>query len=192
VRSRRLALVDRSLTRLTQKPILRSFVWAAFGPPFSFFVTLVYTLQRAMATGASGTAADAMSFFTLASGPGYGFSFASNSPPPAGFTTEQVFDNTLVLDASGNVIKWALELGTGPGGNFVASYNSSFVQDFADQNNINISISTTPGTWSCLTDNGGECGLSPAPGPIPGAGFLSYVALGLLGLGSAGWKRLRI
>jgi hypothetical protein len=30
-----------------------------------------------------------------------------------------------------------------------------------------------------------------APGPIPGAGLLSYLALGLLGLGSMGWKRLR-
>jgi hypothetical protein len=30
-----------------------------------------------------------------------------------------------------------------------------------------------------------------SPGPIPGAGFLSYVALGLLGVGSAGWKRWR-
>jgi hypothetical protein len=30
-----------------------------------------------------------------------------------------------------------------------------------------------------------------APGPIPGAGLLSYVALGLLGLGSAGWNRWR-
>jgi hypothetical protein len=32
---------------------------------------------------------------------------------------------------------------------------------------------------------------SAAPGPIPGAGLLSYLALGLLGLGSMGWKRLR-
>jgi hypothetical protein len=33
----------------------------------------------------------------------------------------------------------------------------------------------------------------PAPGPIPipGAGLLSYLAIGLLGLGSFGWKRLR-
>jgi hypothetical protein len=30
-----------------------------------------------------------------------------------------------------------------------------------------------------------------APGPIPGAGLLSYIALGLIGLGSYGWKRLR-
>jgi hypothetical protein len=33
--------------------------------------------------------------------------------------------------------------------------------------------------------------ISAAPGPIPGAGLLSYLALGLLGLGSYGWKRLR-
>jgi len=31
----------------------------------------------------------------------------------------------------------------------------------------------------------------PAPGPIPGAGLLSYLALGLLGLSSVGWKRFR-
>jgi hypothetical protein len=31
----------------------------------------------------------------------------------------------------------------------------------------------------------------PAPGPIPGAGVLSFVALGLIGLGTAGLKRLR-
>jgi hypothetical protein len=30
-----------------------------------------------------------------------------------------------------------------------------------------------------------------APGPIPGAGLLSYIALGLFGLGSAGFKRWR-
>ena len=34
--------------------------------------------------------------------------------------------------------------------------------------------------------------VSPAPGPIPGAGLLSYIALGILGLGSMGWKRLRM
>jgi hypothetical protein len=34
--------------------------------------------------------------------------------------------------------------------------------------------------------------INPAPGPIPGAGLLSYIALGILGLGSMGWKRLRI
>ena len=28
--------------------------------------------------------------------------------------------------------------------------------------------------------------VSPAPGPIPGAGLLSYIALGILGLGSMG------
>jgi hypothetical protein len=33
--------------------------------------------------------------------------------------------------------------------------------------------------------------VSATPGPIPGSGFLSYIALGLLGLGSLGWKRLR-
>jgi hypothetical protein len=31
--------------------------------------------------------------------------------------------------------------------------------------------------------------VNAAPGPIPGAGLLSYVALGFLGLGSEGWKR---
>jgi hypothetical protein len=36
-----------------------------------------------------------------------------------------------------------------------------------------------------------QFGASPAPGPIPGAGLLSYLAVGLLGLGSVGWKRLR-
>jgi hypothetical protein len=34
--------------------------------------------------------------------------------------------------------------------------------------------------------------LQPAPGPIPGAGLLSYIALGLLGVGSAAWKRLQM
>jgi probable HAF family extracellular repeat protein len=32
----------------------------------------------------------------------------------------------------------------------------------------------------------------PAPGPIPGSGLLSYVALAMLGLVSAGWKRWRL
>jgi hypothetical protein len=35
-----------------------------------------------------------------------------------------------------------------------------------------------------------DVSVTPAPGPIPGAGLLSYVAVGLLGLGSIGWKRL--
>jgi hypothetical protein len=38
-----------------------------------------------------------------------------------------------------------------------------------------------PGTWT----------LQAAPGPIPGAGLLSYLALGLLSLGSVEWKRFR-
>jgi hypothetical protein len=33
--------------------------------------------------------------------------------------------------------------------------------------------------------------VNAAPGPIPGAGLLSYIALGLFGFGSMGWKRLR-
>jgi hypothetical protein len=33
--------------------------------------------------------------------------------------------------------------------------------------------------------------LCPSPGPIPGAGLLSYVALGLVGLGVASWKKWR-
>jgi hypothetical protein len=143
-----------------------------------------------LATGASGTASDAMSFFTLSSGPGYGYSFASNSPSPAGFTTEHVNDDTVIVGANGKITGWALELSHQS--NIVATYNiAAVIQDFADQNNINISISSTPGTWSCLTANGAACGLSPAPGPIPGAGLLSYIAIGLLGLGSLGWKRLR-
>jgi hypothetical protein len=32
---------------------------------------------------------------------------------------------------------------------------------------------------------------APAPGPIPGAGLLSFVAVGLVGLGTAGLNRLR-
>jgi hypothetical protein len=32
---------------------------------------------------------------------------------------------------------------------------------------------------------------SAAPGTIPGAGLLSYIALGILRLGSMGWKGLR-
>jgi hypothetical protein len=43
------------------------------------------------------------------------------------------------------------------------------------------SDSGDPGTWT----------LAAAPGPIPGAGLLSCLALGLFGLGSTGWKRLR-
>jgi hypothetical protein len=34
--------------------------------------------------------------------------------------------------------------------------------------------------------------LQPATGPIPGAGLLSYIALGLLGVESAAWKRLQM
>ena len=37
-----------------------------------------------------------------------------------------------------------------------------------------------------------ELSVNAAPGPIPGAGLLSYLALGTFGLGSAGWKRLRM
>ncbi len=36
-----------------------------------------------------------------------------------------------------------------------------------------------------------EFNLVAAPGPIPGAGLLSYIALGVLGLGSAAWRRYR-
>jgi hypothetical protein len=32
---------------------------------------------------------------------------------------------------------------------------------------------------------------APAPGPIPGAGLLSYLALAALGAGTAAWKRYR-
>jgi hypothetical protein len=31
----------------------------------------------------------------------------------------------------------------------------------------------------------------PAPGPIPGAGLLSYIAIGAVGAGTAAWKQLR-
>jgi hypothetical protein len=34
--------------------------------------------------------------------------------------------------------------------------------------------------------------IQAAPGPIPGAGLLSYLPLGILGVGSMGWKRLRM
>jgi hypothetical protein len=40
-----------------------------------------------------------------------------------------------------------------------------------------------------FTTEGVTITTDPAPGPIPGAGLLSYVALGLMGLGSMGWKR---
>jgi hypothetical protein len=30
-----------------------------------------------------------------------------------------------------------------------------------------------------------------SPGPLPGGGLLSYVALGAIGVGTAAWKRLR-
>jgi hypothetical protein len=33
--------------------------------------------------------------------------------------------------------------------------------------------------------------ITAAPGPPPGSGLLSYIALAMLGLGSAAWKRLR-
>ena len=33
--------------------------------------------------------------------------------------------------------------------------------------------------------------VNAAPGPIPGAGLLSYIALGLFGVGSVGWRWLR-
>jgi hypothetical protein len=50
---------------------------------------------------------------------------------------------------------------------------------------------TEPATYAALTgDNflGGEFAFQAAPGPIPGSGLLSYIALGLLGLGSMAWK----
>lgn len=46
--------------------------------------------------------------------------------------------------------------------------------------------------WDNITQTFlGEGSLGAAPGPICGSGLLSYIALGLLGLGSYGWKRLR-
>jgi hypothetical protein len=66
-----------------------------------------------------------------------------------------------------------------------------------------LSFGTPPGdgtlSYSFVGHGGGGAGelsatytnVSAAPGPIPGAGLLSYIALAMLGLGSAGWKRWR-
>jgi hypothetical protein len=67
-------------------------------------------------------------------------------------------------------------------------------------NDFAVNLPTDQGCMRCVLDHYGLAGVtftlapdpSPAPGPIPGAGLLSYIALGILGLGSIGWKRLRM
>jgi hypothetical protein len=54
------------------------------------------------------------------------------------------------------------------------------ITDIANLGKLQGEIDNSPGTWE----------VSAAPGPIPGAGLLSYPTLGVLGLISAGWKRL--
>jgi hypothetical protein len=125
--------------------------------------------------------------------PGTYFSFSSpftltytlsNGTFPARFTFDaQVLDTTTntSLGFSGS---------TGSAnGNYSLTFNApSGAADllklqFTDTPTVNGTQSTTLGAVNLTTAD-------PAPGPIPGAGFLSYIALGLLGLGSFGWKRL--
>jgi hypothetical protein len=128
--------------------------------------------------------------------------------------------NVFVL-ANGVVTNWILELqkttlaGSIPQGSLIGTCGNATAtplnngcggspsQFYVDQvaigngggsnNIVGNSATAAVGSWSCTTPNGAACVFSTdaAPGPIPGAGLLSYLALGLFGLGSYGWKRLR-
>jgi hypothetical protein len=49
------------------------------------------------------------------------------------------------------------------------------------------------GVFVAVLDSTGALAVATnaASGPIPGAGLLSYLALGAIGLGTAAWKRFR-
>jgi hypothetical protein len=68
--------------------------------------------------------------------------------------------------------------GLGSGGSFVLSLNAGDTYGFYVDSPDSIL-------------GRGEIQVSAAPGPIPGVGLPSYLTIGLLGLGSMGWNRLR-
>jgi hypothetical protein len=65
-------------------------------------------------------------------------------------------------------------------------------------NELAVHLPTDFGCLRCGQNLWGLAGVTftlapdPAPGPIPGAGLLSYIAIGILGLGSVDWQRLRM
>jgi hypothetical protein len=68
--------------------------------------------------------------------------------------------------------------------NNAGSFEVDFVNDMSTFNGTgNSAPSTDLVTFADVT-------LVAAPGPIPGAGLLSYLAIGALGIISVGWKRL--
>jgi hypothetical protein len=124
--------------------------------------------------------------FTLPSAGAYTLSFLLGSNPGIVDSFTASIDGTNVFGpvTSGNGFNFTAET---VGFSGVAGTNTlafTFQQDNSFFGLADVAVT------GCTDADGAVC-VTPAPGPSPGAGFLSYLAIGLLCLGLAGWKRWR-